>query len=127
MLMAEITYKWIDRSRHILQVNYPRDYTWDDYHRNIDQLAEELQGDDAPLYIIDVYEMGTRLPANIVSPHWKRTIRTLQIGYVVYVSEDKVLIALLRNFLHTIDYKEGKKYNFAKTIAEAQSIIEAKL
>lgn len=125
--MPEIHFEWFDQARHILRADYPRNYTWDDYHLAIDAIAEMMKDDESPLYVINVYEQGARMPQSIVSPHWKRTQRTLHIGYVVYVSKDAVLMSLLRNFLHTIHYKEHINYNFAPTFEEALVILEQKI
>jgi predicted N-formylglutamate amidohydrolase len=125
--MPAIRHQWLDEAKKILRVDYPKDYNWDDYHQNIDSIAEMMKDDESPLYVINVYEYMARLPQSIVSPHWKRTARTLHIGYVVYVTKDAVLMSLLRNFLKTISYKEGENYDFAPSLEEALMIMEQKI
>jgi hypothetical protein len=124
--MPAIHHEWLDESKKILRVDYPQNYTWDDYHQNIDSIAEMMKDDESPIYCINVYEYLARLPQSIVSPHWKRTTRAINLGYVVYVTKDVVLMSLLRNFLHTISYKEGKNYDFAPNLEEALLIIGQK-
>lgn len=125
--MPAIHFEWLDESQRILRVDYPQNYSWDDYHQNIDAIAEMMKDDESPLYVINVYEYMARIPQSIVSPHWKRTARTLHIGYVVYVTKDSVLMSLLRNFLHTINYKEGKNFDFAPSLEEALVIMYQKI
>ena len=125
--MPEIHFEFLDQERYILRVDYPKNYSWDDYHQNIDAIAEIMKDDESLLYVINVYELGARMPQSIVSPHWKRTQRTLNIGYVVYVTKDAVLMSLLRNFLRTIAYKEHQNYDFAPTIEDAMLILGEKM
>jgi hypothetical protein len=125
--MSNIHFEFLDQSRHIIRVDYLKNYSWDDYHQNIDAIAEIMKDDESPLYVLNVYELGARMPQSIVSPHWKRTQRTLNIGYVVYVTKDAVLMSLLRNFLHTIAYKEHQNYDFSPTIEDAMAILEEKI
>jgi hypothetical protein len=125
--MPTIRHEWLDQSRYILRVDYPKNYTWDDYHQNIDAIAELMGEDESPLYVVNVYEWGARIPQSIVSPHWKRTTRTLNIGYVVYVTKDSILMSLLRSFLRTIVYREGEQYDFAETLDAALAILKQKI
>jgi hypothetical protein len=125
--MPAIRYEWLDQATYILRVDYPKNYTWDDYHHNIDAIAEMLGDDESPLYVVNVYEFGARIPQSIVSPHWKRTTRTLNIGYVVYVTKDTILMSLLRNFLRTIVYREGEQYDFAESLEAALAILKQKI
>jgi hypothetical protein len=125
--MSKIQFEWLDQSRYILRVDYGKNYSWDEYHQNIDAISELMKDDESPLYVVNVYEFGARMPQSIVSPHWKRTARTLHIGYIVYVTKDSILKSLLRNFLPTIAYKEHQNYDFAATLEEAVAILEQKI
>lgn len=125
--MSKIHFSWLDEDQKILRVDYQKNYTWDDYHENIDAVATLMGGDEAPLFVINVYELGARIPQSIVSPHWKRTARTLNLGYIVYVTSDAVLKSLLRNFLRTINYNENRNYAFAENLEDALAIIHEKI
>jgi hypothetical protein len=125
--MPEIQIQWLDQERQIMKVDYPEGWTWDDYHHNIDRIVDLLSADDNPdpIYFINVYPQGVRLPASAPSTHYRRTVRSIKIGYVVYITHDPILISTLRTFLHSISYRRGLQYDFAGDITEALAIVEA--
>jgi hypothetical protein len=125
--MPDIQTEWLDPDRQIMRVDYPEGWTWDDYHHNIDRIINVLSVRDNPdpIYFINIYPSGVRLPASAPSTHYRRTVRSINIGYVVYVTHDPILVSTLRTFLHSINYRRGQQYDFAGTIDEALSVVES--
>jgi hypothetical protein len=124
--MTDITFEWLDEETRIIQGNYPRRWTWTEYHENLDRLQEQLDDDQNLYYFVNVYEKGATLPMGSPMPHYNRAKRTAKVGYVMYVTTDNLLKATLRVFLNGVQYKEGVNYDFAADVDEALAIIAEK-
>lgn len=50
--MAEIALKWLDSPLRIVQANYPKGWTWDNYHSSIDGLVYTIGDSDDYFYCL---------------------------------------------------------------------------
>jgi len=125
--MPDIQFEWLDQSRNIIRVDYPHGWAWEDYHHVLDRIGEVLGDQPDPVIFVNVYPEGVQLAQSAPGSHWRRTVRVFKVDFVVYVTQDPMLKAMLRRFLHTIDFTEGKQYTFVASVEAALAFLDERL
>lgn len=121
--MTPITFEWLDDDQTIVHVFYPRQWAWDEYHNNLNRLTETIVDANKTIYIINEYEEGSHLPTGSPISHYRRSNRTLNIGFITYVTTNNTLKAMLRAFLNGIQFNEGVQYIFVGNVEDALTAI----
>ena len=125
--MPEITFEWDNPEQTVIIAQYPKGWTWDDYHRVIDRVADALIAHDEPVSFINVYAPGAVHPGSAPITHYRRTLRTVKVAYFAYITTDALVIATLKAFVKLMDLPQGDRWDIFATVEEGRQFIHARM
>lgn len=114
---------WEDKANNIYRAEFPRGWTWDDYHIFLDSLPEQVEDSEQALHMIIVYLAGAGMPKGSPRPHHGRSAKILKLGVTVSVTEDAIVIAYVRQSQRMLKRQENIDFTFRKTVEEANQFI----
>ena len=120
-----ITVNWFDASHTILVQEYQTPWTWDIYHKSIEEINVQMDTVNHKVDLIVDFSRGAVLPAKALS-HFRRAVTDIHPnrGLVVMIGMNPYLTALTEVLAQMVPHSTARS-RIAESLDEAIAIIHA--
>lgn len=117
---------WTDEHKHILVLEFHRDYSWNDYYALMGVVAEMTYDIVHPIVYVNIWKEQVRLPQDSILPHFKNMKNMFMPQAVILLMENLQELSILKAFAKAIGLKLNKTYWIVDTYDEAICLAQRK-
>ena len=117
--------EWLDAQKTIMGCTGEGTWTWDDYHKTLDEIANQFKATQRRVDLVIMSTPNAVVPKGSSMPHYQRAMRIMpqNLGLLVMVTNNAFARTIVSIFTKVYPNKDNIKLMMVPTLQEARTRI----
>ena len=114
--------EWLDAQKTIMGCTGEGTWTWDDYHKTLDEIANQFKATQRRVDLVIISKPNAIVPKGSSMPHYQRAMRIMppNLGLLVMVTNNTFARTIVSIFSKVYPNKDNVKLVMVASLDEAK-------